>query len=75
MFLSSRIEGTLPLGVLVDGEHVVWRGVKLVIAHYILSGLAQVHILDNQIDRHARIFTQRWSPGDKPRAGDYERAA
>ena len=75
MFLSNRTEGTLPLGVLVDSEYVVRRGVKLIIAHYVLGGLAQVHILDNQIGRHTRIFTQRRSTGDKPRAGDHERAA
>ncbi len=75
MFLSNRTEGTLPLGILVDGEYVVRQGVKLIIAHYALDGLAQVHILDNQIGRHARIFTQRQSPKDKPRAGDHERAA
>lgn len=44
MFLSNMTEGTLPPGVMVDGQQVVPRGVKLVVTYYVLGGLAPVHV-------------------------------
>jgi hypothetical protein len=49
---------TLPLRVVVDGQHVAQLGAQSEVLDHLVGRLASIHILNDGFRRHARVFAQ-----------------